>query len=116
MHIERAVPVGLIANELILNSLKHALRSGGDLSLSFRATGPDNTQATLVVEDTGPGFPAGLDLSQGKTMGYQLIHLLVRQLRARLDIAPGPGARITVSFPISANREGGPDAGANFDR
>jgi len=116
MHIERAVPVGLIANELILNSLKHGLRSGGDLRLSLTAAGQDNTQARLVVEDSGPGFPAGLDLTQAKTMGYQLIHLLVRQLRARLDIGPGPGARITVSFPISADRKGGPDAGAHFDR
>jgi len=116
MHIERAIPVGLLANELILNSLKHGLRSGGDLRLSFRATGEDNTQATLVVEDSGPGFPDGLDLTQAKTMGYQLIQLLVRQLRATLDIGPGPGARITLSFPISADRKGGPDAGAHFDR
>jgi two-component sensor histidine kinase len=103
-------------NELILNSLKHGVRSGGDMRLSFTATGQDSKEATLMIEDSGPGLPPGLDWSQAKTMGYQLIHLLVRQLRARLDIAPGPGARITVSFPISANREGGPNAGAHFDR
>ncbi len=110
MHIERAVPVGLIANELILNSLKHGVRSGGDLRLSLKTAGQDNTQAILVVEDSGPGLPAGLDVAKAKTMGYQLIHLLVRQLRARLDIAPGPVARIAVSFPVSANRGGDDDA------
>jgi len=103
LHIERAIPVGLIANELILNSLKHGLRSGGNLRLSFTAAGPnpENTWAVLVIEDSGPGLPAGVDVcSQPQSMGYQLIHLLVRQLRARLEIGPGPGARITVSFPI----------------
>jgi PAS domain S-box-containing protein len=116
LHIEKAVPVGLIANELILNSLKHGLRGGGDLRLSFTASGQDSTQATLVVEDSGPGLPAGLDLSESKTMGYQLIRLLIRQLRGRLDIVPGPGTRITVSFPISSSPEGGEDAGAHSNR
>src|SRR5581483_4811946 len=116
MHVERAIPVGLIANELILNSLKHGLRSEGVLRLSFKATGQDGNQATLVVEDSGPGFPSGFESSRSKTMGYQLIHLLVRQLRARLDITPGPGARITVTFPLSATREARPDAGADSNR
>lgn len=115
MHIERAVPVGLIANELILNSLKHGVRSGGDLRLSLTAQ-QDGAQATLVVEDSGPGLPAGLDLSKPTTMGYQLIHLLVRQLRARLDVGPGPGTRITVSFPISSTREGEPNGNPHPDR
>ena len=115
MHIERAVPVGLIANELILNSLKHGVRSGGDLRLSLTAQ-QDGAQATLVVEDSGPGLPAGLDLSKPTTMGYQLIHLLVRQLRARLDVGPGPGTRITVSFPISSTGEGEPNGNPHPDR
>ena len=103
LHIEKAVPVGLIANELILNGLKHGLRSGaGDLKLTFRSNAQDGSPAwaTLTVEDSGPGLPAGIDLSQTQSMGYQLIKLLVRQLRARLEIGPGPGARITVSFPL----------------
>lgn len=106
LHIEKAIPVGLIANELILNSLKHGLGSGGDLKLSFSVTGPENgnAQATLLIEDSGPGLPAGVDLSQPKTMGYQLIHLLVRQLRARLDVGPGPGAKVSISFPVAEPR------------
>jgi len=103
LHIEKALPVGLIANELIVNSLKHGLRSGTrELKLSFRAARQDRGAiwARLVVEDSGPGFPPGFDLARTKSMGYQLISLLVRQLRARLEIGPGPGARITVAFPI----------------
>jgi two-component system, chemotaxis family, CheB/CheR fusion protein len=102
LHIERAVPVGLIANELVLNSLKHALQGTGNLNVVFESSARDNGRAwaTLTVQDSGPGLPAGIDLFQPESMGYQLINLLVRQLRGRLEIGQGPGARITVSFPI----------------
>jgi two-component sensor histidine kinase len=103
LHIEKAIPVGLIANELILNSLKHALRAGtGDLKLTLTSTSQDGgpAWAKLSVEDSGPGLPRGIDLSEAQSMGYQLINLLVRQLRAHLELGTGPGASITVEFPV----------------
>jgi PAS domain S-box-containing protein len=102
LHIEKAIPVGLIANELLLNSLKHGLRSGsGRLKLTFRSLPRDHggPSAELCVEDSGPGFPPGVDVTQASSMGYQLINLLIRQLRARIKIRSGPGASITVVFP-----------------
>ncbi len=104
LHIEKAIPVGMIANELILNSLKHGLQSGtGNLTVAFKAVRQDNGSAAaqLCVQDSGPGFPPGLDLSQAQSMGYRLVNLLLRQLSARWTIGPGPGASITVEFPIS---------------
>ena len=105
LHIEKAIPVGLIANELILNGLKHGLPSGvGKLRLTFESDRHDDGQvwAKLCVEDSGPGLPPGLDLAKSGSMGYQLINLLVRQLRARLKIRPAPGASVTVEFPVGA--------------
>jgi two-component sensor histidine kinase len=103
LHIEKAVPLGLIANELIVNSLKHGLRSGtGHLSLTLKYIEEDGGApwAELLIEDTGPGLPSELDLSSAESMGYQLVNLLVRQLRARLEFESRPGARIRISFPI----------------
>ena len=105
MHIEKAIPLGLIANELILNSLKHALQSGtGELTIALRSGQParESGWAELCVEDSGPGLPPDLDVSSSESMGYQLITLLVRQLRGRLEVRPGPGASVTVSFPLPA--------------
>ena len=107
LHVEKAVPVGLIANELILNSLKHGLSSGkGELKLAFKLIrGEDGARSgRLYIEDSGPGLPPGIDLSEAESMGYQLVTLLVGQLRARLEIGPGPGARITVVFPIPSKQ------------
>ena len=102
MHIEKAIPIGLIANELIINSLKHGLRNReGNLKVTLKPrTQEDGTiWAELSVEDTGPGLPSDFDVSSAESMGYQLVKLLVRQLRARLEIGPGPGARIRIVFP-----------------
>ncbi len=109
MHIEKAVPVGLIANELILNSLKHALAAGkGDLTVSLKVGLRDGNQwATLTVEDSGPGLPPEFDPPRAESMGYQLVNLLVRQLRAHLEVRPGPGASVALSFSVPAVRSQG---------
>jgi len=100
LPIEKAIPVGLIANELLLNSLKYGFPSGsGDLSLTLEFL-PDG-DARLRVEDDGPGFPPDFDPSRSGSMGFRLVNLLVRQLRARLKVDSAPGAAVTVTFPIT---------------
>ena len=112
VHIEQAIPLGLIANELILNGLKHGLqgRPGRLLvSLTYIAGSyrpeldetRDDGWAQVRVADNGPGLPAGLDLSKTASMGYRLVNLLVRQLHGRLEIGAGPGADVTVQFPLT---------------
>jgi two-component system, chemotaxis family, CheB/CheR fusion protein len=96
--IEKAIPLGLIANELILNSLKHGLRERMG-RLHVRLALLDNGDALLEVEDTGPGFRQGFDAAATTSMGYRLVNLLVRQLRARLELGNAPGARVRVTFP-----------------
>ena len=111
LHIEQAIPLGLIANELILNSLKHGLKEGtGTLNVSlsylpgisgsYAGEGLDNGWGQFRIEDSGPGLPPGLDLSRTQSLGSRLVKLLVRQLGARLEIGKGPGASFTVVFPL----------------
>lgn len=112
LQMEQAIPLGLIANELILNSLKHGLadRPGRlAISLAYRRDPHhdgadrllDEGWARLRVSDDGPGLPASIDLSQAQTMGFRLLHLLVTQLRGEVTFLPGPGADIRVDFPLS---------------
>lgn len=106
MHIEKAIPVGLIANELILNSLKHALHAGtGTLKVTLKRASRDGgaASAQLSVEDSGPGLPPDFDASRAESMGYQLMNLLVRQLQARLEVRPGPGGGVILEFPVPGN-------------
>ena len=110
LPIEKAIPVGLIANELILNSLKHGLQAGtGSLAVTLEhvaaepggeGTSPSGARALLRVQDSGPGFPAGFEPAKAGSMGYQLVNLLVRQVRGRMEISSGAGASVTVTFPL----------------
>ncbi len=112
LHIEQAIPLGLIANELILNSLKHGLKRGagrlqvhlhyrpGNSSGSGRGENYDEGWAELRLADSGPGLPPGLDLFQTPSLGFRLVKLLVRQLGASFEIGAGPGASFTIAFPL----------------
>jgi two-component sensor histidine kinase len=46
-------------------------------------------------------LPEDLDVASEHSMGFRLIHLLVEQLRGRLEIGEGPGANLAVTFPLS---------------
>jgi PAS domain S-box-containing protein len=111
LHIERAIPLGLIANELIQNCIKHGLRGGSgrlDIRLSaiqdpsHRHSGgaSEDEWGELMVGDTGPGLPPDLDPARARSMGLRLVTMLVRQLRGELEVRPGPGAVLAVRFPL----------------
>ncbi len=114
VHIEQAVPLSLIANELILNSLKHGLRGGTGriqvklayLSGSSHPEGQDAADrwAQIQIADSGPGLPAGLDVTNTHSLGLRLVNLLVRQLRGRFEVGAGPGASLSVNFPVTRTR------------
>lgn len=105
LEINRAVPCGLIINELISNALKHAFPDGRSGQLSVRV-GSDEETITLEVADTGRGMPAGLDIQTTGTLGLQLVLLLAKQLGGRASFShEEQGMRVTVSFPADAPRD-----------
>ncbi len=96
LTIEDAVPCGLILNELLSNSLKHAFVDGrqGVIRVSFRRT--EGEEVECSVKDNGPGLPLDFDLRQSQSLGMQIVSSLIRQLRADLVTSSDGGA--TVSF------------------
>ncbi len=115
LDMEQAIPLGLIANELILNSLKHGTRKGrGQLSVTLtykrdpgvpaRGEALDNGWAQLDVRDDGPGFQDGIDLENVQSMGFRLLNLLTKQLHGRVIFSVGPGAKVCVEFPLTVEQ------------
>ncbi|MBV8818911.1 MAG: PAS domain-containing protein, partial [Acidobacteriaceae bacterium] len=98
LELERAVPFGLLLNELVSNACKHAFpqRLSGDLKVNC-ARGQHSVE--LEVADTGVGLPAGFDMNDGRSLGLQLVHGLARQLHATVQLETGPGTRVVVSIP-----------------
>mgnify|MGYP001062043647 CR=1 FL=1 len=101
ININQAVPLGLIVNELITNSLKHAFpeRRKGTIWIVLKRL--DEKRAWLQVKDDGVGLPEGIDLKKPKTMGLIIIEALVEQLEAKMEIIREGGTDIRLTFPLS---------------
>lgn len=97
LSINASIPCGLIVNELITNSLKHAFTKdvGGTITVGLKAQGSD---VVLIISDDGVGIPVGLDLKQSETLGLQLITLLAAQLGAELNIQRAQPTQFALKF------------------
>ncbi len=97
LQIDKLIPLGLILNEVITNSIKYAFdEKGGEINLKITKL----DAATLLFEytDTGKGFPDGFDSSKSKSLGMQLISGLSKQLHAKLSILSNNGVQINITF------------------
>ncbi len=104
LHIDQAVPCGLIVNELLTNSIKHAFPHGkGEIRVAANYIGHDRVQ--LVVSDDGGGFPTAQDLQNPDSLGLRLVSILAHdQLEGDLDIDSCDGARVTVRWPTTPTK------------
>ena len=96
--IDRAIPCGLILNELVTNALKYAYPhgKGGEVVVTLRN---HERSVMLKVSDHGIGFPVNFDAEKNKTLGLQIIRVLVKQIGGTLQIDNSPGATFTIHFP-----------------
>ncbi|MBF0568442.1 MAG: response regulator [Nitrospirae bacterium] len=97
--LDTAVPCGLIVNELVSNSLKHAFKGqqGGRLSVSLLKL--DDGRFKLTVSDTGVGLPDGIDLKNSKTLGLRLVNaLVIEQLEGTLEFDTDNGTSFWIVF------------------
>jgi two-component sensor histidine kinase/PAS domain-containing protein len=96
--IDTAVPCGLIVNELVSNSLKHAFPDGhgGEIKISLQTDDAD--LITLVMGDSGVGLPNGLDFRKSDSLGLQLVMSLISQLSGSIDVDTSSGTRFTICF------------------
>jgi two-component sensor histidine kinase len=94
--VERAVPAGLVLNELVTNAFKHGLSPSGGCVVRVRVLRTEEGFA-FVVSDEGPGL--GAATPREGSMGATLIRALTRQLRARHEVLAGVGTTIRVNVP-----------------
>jgi two-component sensor histidine kinase len=101
--LDRAVPAGLIVNELVTNSLKYAFgEDGGTIRVTFAAD-PGIGEGCLTVEDNGRGMAStGHTAPRPGGLGLKLIDAFVQQLNGRLEREdPETGTRTRACFPLA---------------
>lgn len=100
LDIDTAVPCGLIINEIVSNSLKHAFKGDrkGEILIELKQTEPD--KFLLIIGDNGVGMPEGFTLETSDSLGIQLIQALTDQLEGKMLVEnePGNGVKYIINF------------------
>ena len=113
--MDTAVPLGIIVNELVSNSLKHAFsgrdkgeiqiklfkeEAGNELSNDEEEFTGKGTGYTLIVSDDGVGIPEKIDLENSDTLGLQLVNILVDQLDGEIKLKRDAGTEFNIRINV----------------
>jgi PAS domain S-box-containing protein len=99
LDIDSAVPCGLIINELVSNSLKHAFNNNGttgELFIGFNED--DDAKYRLTISDNGSGLPDDFSLESADSLGMQLVLALTDQLDGSVKIDRSKGTKFIIEF------------------
>jgi len=116
--MDTSVPLGIIVNELISNSLKHAFigKDKGEIRIKLRREengecinsieeskneGYESASFTLTVSDNGIGIPENADIEDLDSLGLQLVTSLVDQLDGELELKRNKGTEFTIRFNVT---------------
>ena len=97
LDLDRAIPCGLIINEIVTNALKYAFtnQENGEVHVSLSQK---NDLIQLVIADNGKGFPGNIDYRNTESLGMQLVVTLVQQLAGEIVLDNSSGAKYTITF------------------
>lgn len=101
VDINKAIPCGLILNELISNALKHAFPGNrrGELKIDISKT--EKTEIEIIVRDNGIGLPDDVDVIKPRSVGLHLVNGLVNnQLDGQIKFQCEAGTEVSIKFPL----------------
>jgi two-component system, sensor histidine kinase PdtaS len=102
LDVSQAVPIGLILNEAITNSIKYAFPDGRSGVITIALSNSTSNQYVLSISDNGVGMPTRLDSKQSGSLGMSLIAGLSEDLEGEFSIESNRGTTIRVSFKQTA--------------
>ena len=103
LPVDLAIPCGLIVNELVTNSLKHAFPDSTRGSIRVDLLRADTGRLELAVEDDGVGLPSGLDVHKASSLGLELVMTFADQLDAEVDVRREHGTSFRFRFNGGGN-------------
>ncbi|CAG1000852.1 putative sensor histidine kinase pdtaS [Methanosarcinales archaeon] len=101
LGIDSSIPCGLIINELITNSLKHAFpdRRNGEIKIVLTNINGHEYEYELIVSDNGIGLPEDIDFRKTETLGLHLVSMLAEdQLSGTIDLYQNNGTEFKIRF------------------
>lgn len=97
MELETAIPLGLLINEIVANSVNHAFPNHrkGEIIVDLKR---DGDAFVLKISDDGIGIPKKTDFEKAETLGFQLIKNLVNQLDGEIKMQTNHGTTFIIKF------------------
>lgn len=97
MTIDLAIPLGLIAHELVTNSLKHSGLRNREALVTLEFSALDGV-CELLISDEGTGFSVSLDPENPYTMGLRLVQILAKQIQGKISVENQGGSEFRIKF------------------
>ncbi|MDD4249716.1 MAG: PAS domain S-box protein, partial [Methanosarcina sp.] len=109
-NMDTAVPLGIIVNELISNSLKHAFtEKEGEIRIRLCREEKKNEISkslfSLTISDNGKGIPENIELGSVESLGLQLVSILVDQLDGKIELIRNHGTESRITFRVTEKSE-----------
>jgi two-component sensor histidine kinase len=104
LDVNTAIPLGLIVNEIISNSIKHAFpqQQSGEIKIKMFI---ENGSNILEISDNGIGIPDDFNIENTSTLGMQLINSLKSQINSQLEVFNQGGTYFKIVFDSSTTKE-----------
>jgi len=99
IDVDKAIPLGLILNELISNAFKHAYQNEPNPHLVVNLAYPEMNKLDICIQDNGAGMPA-VDERQRKTFGMKIVSTLIKELKGSLNVETQNGTTYHLHIPI----------------
>ncbi|WP_321506554.1 PAS domain S-box protein [uncultured Methanoregula sp.] len=104
--IDTLIPAGLILNELVSNSLKHAFPEGRKGIISIECERQESNTLRFIYHDDGAGLPPGFDWKNTESLGLRLVNNLVDQLNGTIDLSEGNGTTFIITLQPKRDQPG----------
>jgi PAS domain S-box-containing protein len=104
LGVDKAIPCGLILNELITNALKHAFPPPNHGTVTVEMHQNADRSILLSVSDDGVGMPDKYELKDSLSLGLSLVYTLAEQLEGKVDIVRHGGTTFRVTFPMGVEK------------
>lgn len=99
LDISQAVPMGLILNEAITNSIKYAFnKTGGEILINAKLSAPETI--ALLISDNGKGLPSNFNLTETSSLGMEMMKALSKQLGGSFEITSNFGVTVLIVFKV----------------
>ena len=105
LDIDTAVPLGLITNELLTNTYKHAFAHSTHVTAKLTLRKLNANEYELTYSDSGPGIPVDYNIEQSESLGMQLLQGLSQQLMGTLRYHSGVNHYFSIVFKNAEARK-----------